>query len=102
MLAGNLAGNPHSVCVEKNYKQIRSLYVYKRTDAYIYIHAICSMPGRFPKIYPKHEPHVPKIVVNIWVYGDVSLQAGISKGCIVWTKRSWAWRVSNIAEPWLH
>ena len=60
------------------------------------------MPGRFPKICPKHEPHVPKIVVNIWVYGDVSLRAGISKGCIVWTKRSWAWRVSNIAETWLH
>ena len=42
MLAGNLAGNPHSVCVEKNYKQIRSLYVYKRTDAYIYIYT-CHM-----------------------------------------------------------
>ena len=72
---------------KKNYKQIRSLYVYKHRERdiyiYIYIHAICSMPGRFPKIYPKHEPHVPKIVVNIWVYGDVSLQAGISKGCIV-------------------
>jgi hypothetical protein len=53
MLAGNLAGNPHSVCVEKNYKQIRSLYVYKRTDAYIYIYMpYAPCPEDFPRFTP--------------------------------------------------